>query len=147
MAALSHEVLRTTYYTYATGSEDKIDEIRDEIRNLKIRRHMASSMPNTVTPCVFRKRNRERSGKGVDIQMCVDILGHAYRGNTDTVLIMSGDGDFVPLIEEVKRAGVQVYLSAFSDGLNPELVRRVNSFHLLDGSTWQEAPATENRRD
>jgi uncharacterized LabA/DUF88 family protein len=89
---------------------------------------------------VFKKPAKSRSGKGVDIRLCVDVLGHVYRGNTDAVLLMSGDGDFEPLIEEVMRAGVQVFLSAFSDGLNPRLRHIVDAIYELDGTTWKERP-------
>lgn len=141
--AQQHEVLRATYYTSATGDDARLNQIRDELKELKVGRHRASFTPNTLSPCVFKKHNKSRSSKGVDIQMCVDILGNVYRGNTDSILIMSGDGDFVPLIEEVKRAGVLVYVTAFSDGVNPELARSSDSFRTLDDSTWKQTPESQ----
>ena len=41
---------------------------------------------------LFKKESRSRSGKGVDIQLSVDMLSHVFRGNVDSVLLMSGDG-------------------------------------------------------
>ena len=138
--AKNHEILRLTYYTYVTGDENRVNEVRETLRGQKFNTHMASLMPNSVTPCVFKKNKKSASGKGVDIQMCVDILSHVYRGNTDAIHIMSGDGDFEPLIQEVLRAGVQVFLSAFSDGLNPNLKQIVDRIYILDGTTWKETP-------
>lgn len=139
--AQQHEILRTTYYTYVVGDEGKVSAIRSQIRGLKFLGHMASMLPDSVAPCVFKKDTKSRSGKGVDIQICVDVLSHVHRGNTDAILLLSGDGDYGPLIDEVLRSGVQVFLSAFSDGLNPVLKDRVDTFYELDGTAWQVRPA------
>lgn len=84
---------------------------------------------------MFWKSAQSRSGKGVDIRLCVDVLTHVYRRNTDAILLMSGDGDYEPLVEEVLRSGVQVYLSAFSSGFNPRLRNIVDAYYELDGTT------------
>ncbi len=135
--AQHHEILRATYYTYVVGDEGRVTKVEDAIRQLKFSKHMASLLPNSLTPCVFKKPVKSRSGKGVDIKLCVDVLGHVYRGNTDAILLMSGDGDYEPLIEEVLRNGVQVFLSAYLDGLNPRLRNLVDAFWELDGPTWK----------
>lgn len=135
--AQQHEILRVTYYTYATGDDDRLAAIRKQLRTQTFSKHMASLLPNTVTPCVFKKFARDQNGKGVDIQLSVDVLSHVYRGNVDAILLLSGDGDYGPLIDEVLRGGVQVYLSAFSDGLNPTLRDRVDQLYELDGTTWK----------
>lgn len=135
--ARHHEILRVTYYTYVVGDEARVGTVEEAIRRLTFSKHMASLLPNSVTPCIFKKVVKSRSGKGVDIKLCVDVLSHVYRGNTDAVLLMSGDGDYEPLIEEVLRNGVQVFLSAFSDGLNPRLRNLVDALYELDGTTWK----------
>jgi len=135
-----HEILRVTYYTYVVGNENKVTSVRETLRGLEFHKHMASLLPNSLTPCVFKKNSKSRSGKGVDIKLCVDVLGHVYRRNTDAILLMSGDGDYEPLIEEVLRAGVQVFLSAFSDGLNPRLRHIVDSFNELDNLAFEKKP-------
>ncbi|MEK0338540.1 MAG: NYN domain-containing protein, partial [Nitrosopumilus sp.] len=70
--------------------------------------------------------------KGVDIQMTVDILSNVYKNNIDTVYLVSGDGDYKPVIDEVIRNGKHIYLAAFSDGLNPNLRHSVDKFIDLD---------------
>ncbi|MCP4250099.1 MAG: NYN domain-containing protein [bacterium] len=140
LLAKHHEILRVTYYTYVVGDETHVTSVRQRLRELSFNKHMASLLPNSVTPCVFKKDTKSRTGKGVDIKLCVDVLGHVYRGNTDAILLMSGDGDYEPLIEEVQRAGVQVFLSAFSSGLNSKLRQVVDSLYELDGTTWKERP-------
>ncbi len=143
--AQHHEILRVTYYTYVVGDEARVTSTREAIRALKFNKHRASLLPASVTPCVFKKNAKSRSGKGVDIKLCVDVLSHVYRRNADAILLMSGDGDYEPLIEEVLRNGVQVFLSAFSDGLNPRLRDMVDALYELDGTTWKERPGESKR--
>ena len=45
--------------------------------------------------------------------MTVDILSQIYLDNIDTVYLIAGDGDYLPIISEVIRMGKQVYLAAF----------------------------------
>lgn len=138
--AIQHEVLRATYYTYAVGDPDYVASVRGRLQRQTFVKHMASFLPNNLSPCVFKKENRSRNGKGVDIALTVDMLSQVFRGNVDSVLLLSGDGDYAPLIDEVHRAGVLVYVSAFSDGFNPVLKERAAAFYELDGTTWKSTP-------
>jgi uncharacterized LabA/DUF88 family protein len=56
-----------------------------------------------------------------------------YKDTVDTVYIVTGDGDYVPLMEEVLRHGKQLYVSAFSNGLSPRLHLMADQFYILDG--------------
>lgn len=132
-----HELIRTTYYTYVVGDDDRVSAMRNRLRSLSFSKHMASLLPNTLSPCVFKKNQRSRSGKGVDIQLSVDMMSNVFRGNVDSVLLLSGDGDYAPLLDEVKRAGVLVYVSAFSDGFSSALKDRADALYELDGTTWK----------
>lgn len=85
-----------------------------------------------LSPRVFKKPKKNVSGKGVDIQMTVDILTHTFQNNIDVIYLLSGDGDYIPLINEVMRAGKQVYVAAFSSGLSPKLKTVADEFTLLD---------------
>ena len=64
--------------------------------------------------------------------MTVDILTHVYQNNLDAVYLISGDGDYKPVIETVVRNGKHLYLAAFSSGLNPSLPHLADRFTLLD---------------
>lgn len=50
----------------------------------------------------------------------------------DVICLISGDGDYLPLIQEVTRTGKRIYVAALSSGLNPQLIRSVDSFLNLD---------------
>jgi len=134
-----HHVIRATYYTSAAGDEPKLEEINEEIRNLKYGQYsiystsdLASELGNTLSSVAYKKSKRSVKSKGVDIQMTVDILVNCYRNNLDTVYLVTGDGDFVPVLDEAKRLGKRVYVAAFSKGLNPKLRAVADRFVDLD---------------
>ena len=138
-------VLRATYYTYVVGSEEAVLATSEQIRSMVFNQYSVvgqaapSRLINTLTPRVFSKP-KNRSGKGVDIQMTVDILSNIYQGNVEAVLLVSGDGDYEPVLAECKRMGKQVYVAAFSNGLNPRLRLSADHFTDLDGQFFQPLP-------
>ena len=54
------------------------------------------------------------------------------RGRCDTILIVSGDGDFIPVIDSVKAAGKKVEFAAFSEYANMSLIDETDYFTYLD---------------
>ncbi len=72
--------------------------------------------------------------------MVVDLLSHVHRDNVDSVLILTGDGDIIPVIEEVQRSGKHCYVSAFSSGLHPDLPMLADRFYCLDGTIFSNRP-------
>ncbi|MCI5150500.1 MAG: NYN domain-containing protein [Candidatus Electrothrix sp. MAN1_4] len=48
------------------------------------------------------------------------------------ILLLSGDGDFVPLVREVVHTSKQMYVGAFSLGLSEALRNEVDMFIDLD---------------
>lgn len=102
------EPVRMNYYTMTSGDAAEVQRVRESLWNLGFH------------PWVFQKQKGKRA-KGVDITLTKDMLSHAFLDNFDLAVIFTGDGDYVPVIEEVKRLGKIVVLFAFPDGLNPEL--------------------------
>lgn len=64
--------------------------------------------------------------------MTLDIMTNVYQDKLDTVYMVSGDGDFIPLIKECIRLGKQVHVAALSSGLNPDLPNVADKFISLD---------------
>ena len=64
--------------------------------------------------------------------MTRDILCHGFRNHYDLAIIVTGDGDFLPVIEEVKRMGKQVGVAALSSGLSPRIHMAGDFFIDLD---------------
>jgi uncharacterized LabA/DUF88 family protein len=94
-------VLRINYYTSLVGDDNKMEQIRSKLRSCR-----SSICPCAVTPVLFKRSRGQRSSKGVDIKLTTDLLTHVYQDNVEAVYLLSGDGDYIPLIEEVKRKGL-----------------------------------------
>lgn len=66
-----------------------------------------------------------------DMGMAMEILEHL--DDVDVVVIGSGDGDFIPLVKRLKRAGKRVEVAAFRASTDVALIAAVDSFMALDG--------------
>ncbi len=53
---------------------------------------------------------KKREQKGVDVQLAVDALEHAARGNVTVASVLTGDLDFEPLLECLVRLGIRTKL-------------------------------------
>jgi len=73
-------------------------------------------------------RGKKRRQKGVDVQISVDMMHHAARGNMDHAILFSGDGDFVPLVEALVDMGVTVEVAADHRTAAVELRRAADAF-------------------
>ncbi len=116
---VSPHAIRAYYYTSVTGDEPKLQEVNEALRKL------------AFEPKVFKK-SANRKSKGVDISLTKDFLSHAFLNNYDFVVLIAGDADYLPLIEEVKRLGKIVYLTFLSSGLSQDLRLAADWFGSLD---------------
>jgi uncharacterized LabA/DUF88 family protein len=92
MKVLDHAI-RSYYYTSVKGDDTAAMSVKRALRELGFH------------PEVFKKTREEDKAKGVDIALAKDFLSHAFLDNYDVALLIAGDGDYVPLITEVKRLG------------------------------------------
>ena len=81
------------------------------------------------SPCVYKKVNGK--SKKVDIGLCVDMLTHAALDNFDICVLVTGDRDFVPVIEAVKRLGKRVVVWFFDECIVEELIFEADHFFNL----------------
>lgn len=51
--------------------------------------------------------------KGIDVRVATDMLTHAFRGNFDTAVLVSGDNDFADAVQAVKDVGRNVEVALF----------------------------------
>jgi len=63
--------------------------------------------------------------KKVDIKIAIDIISLAYEDAYDTAVLVSGDGDFVPIVKKVKDLGKNVEVWAFRYSLANSLKREL----------------------
>ena len=82
---------------------------------------------------------RQVRQKGVDALIAVDMLVGAFSGLFDIAVLVAGDADFIPVVEELKRRGVMVAVAASPDSLSEDLRRAADRFiELPQGSKWLE---------
>lgn len=127
-------IKRIGFYTTKTGDNDSILELADEISRVKYNHPSGFGFLN---PHVFKKARRGQKTKSVDINIVTDFLRHTFNNSVDHVLLLSGDGDYLPTIEESMRHGVHVSVGAFSSGLNKNLRSNVDEFFDLDSLFFQ----------
>lgn len=128
MPLMEDAALRAFYYTSVPGAENDRLEVRDALKIIGFQ------------PMVFKRGKRQRQNgnadelddpirsKQVDIQLATDVLSNAFRNNYDAAVLVAGDGDYVPLVEEVKRLGKLVYVFFFRNGLSKDLLNAADGF-------------------
>jgi uncharacterized LabA/DUF88 family protein len=83
-------LVRSYYYTCTKGDDNKISEFASTLKEVGI-----------TDPRVFKKNSNGRS-KRVDITLATEMLLHAYKNNYDIAVLVAGDDDYVPLVQEIK---------------------------------------------
>lgn len=79
-----------------------------------------------------------------DIGIAMDAIELAPK--LDTVVLVSGDGDFVPLVEHLQRAlGCRVEVVAFGKSASSKLIEAADSFTDLDSNPRRYLIARERR--
>src|SRR6266567_7735046 len=126
-------VTRIHYYASVTGDEPRVAEVRDQLSAIEyISYPDATNYGVThraqLVPVVFKKPTRSQKTRNVDIQIVIDVMRCAHSDQFEQIHILSGDGDYLPLVKEVLHLGKQVRLSAFSCGLHPKLRSNVDRF-------------------
>ena len=69
--------------------------------------------------------------KGVDVLLAIDMLINAYENNYDIAVLLSGDADFIPVIEKIQALNKKVELWCFKDSVAWRLVSKVNKKNVM----------------
>ncbi len=73
--------------------------------------------------------------KKVDIKIAIDVISLAYENAYDTAVLVSGDGDFVPVVKKLKELEKNVEIWAFryslANALKEELGQE-NTYYIDD---------------
>lgn len=73
-------------------------------------------------------RGRPRRQKAVDTLIAVDMIVGAFNKLFSVAVLISGDFDFVPVVDEVRRLGVMVTIAAEEESLAEDLRRAADRF-------------------
>ena len=91
---LRNSAVRSYYYTSVVGDSDKVRRIENALWDLGF------------TARVFKKEQKSRA-KAVDIALTTEMLSHAFGNHYDAAVLITGDGDFLPVVEQVKRINLK----------------------------------------
>jgi NYN domain-containing protein len=83
------------------------------------------------TPIIFKKY-RAQAEKRVDIALTTALLVNAQQKNFDIAVLVSGDADYLSVVEEAKRYGGQIFGCFFKQNLNPELEIAFDRFFPIE---------------
>lgn len=96
-------------------------------------------------------KRRPPRQKAVDTLIAVDMLVGAFSRLFQVAVLVAGDADFVPVVNEVRRRGVMVAVAASERSMSPDLRRAADRFVAigpgletrwfppldLNGKTWR----------
>lgn len=105
---------RAYYYTSDTADEPEWTATRLQLRDIGFE------------PRLF-KRRRGRT-KAVDVALAADVLTLGAGQQYEVALLVAGDGDYVPVVESVKRLGLHVVVAFLAADTNPELRIAADAF-------------------
>lgn len=75
-----------------------------------------------------------RTEKGVDVQIAAHMLVHAFDNQYDTAVLVSQDGDFAPVVAEIRRLGKSVENAEFPNRLPSYLSKSCSGVIQLDAA-------------
>ncbi len=105
---------RAYYYTSTVSDEPEWTKTRHALRELGFEGRLYKRV--------------QGQAKTVDIALATEALMLAAERRTDASVIFSGDGDFVPVEEAMKRLGQRVIVGAFAGSASDELVIAADDF-------------------
>ena len=64
--------------------------------------------------------------------MAMDIGDYINDDDCDTIIIVSGDADFIPAVERAHKKGIIVIVASFAISLSSKLAKKADKVILLD---------------
>lgn len=105
-----HSTYKIVYSAWFQGSfpSKKADE-----RHLRNDRTLQHDAMHAGIDLKYLPMSMSHGEKGIDVALAVDALGIGLAGKIDIAVLVTGDGDFVPLARELMKNGVRVMVAYF----------------------------------
>ena len=128
------DLMRVYFYSSVVGDDQKLTATKTAIAKTMFKYdyeedHSGSAQ---IVPVIFKKQAKTHKTRQVDIQITIDMMRFAQNPSISLLYLVSGDGDYLPLIQETMRLGNEVYVASLSSGLSPDLRYSVDEFLDLD---------------
>lgn len=130
----SKDIVRVAYYTTVVGDDKRIDQVKGQISDsvFHFKTLSGAEWSGTLVPYVYKKSKNGTKTKSVDINLTIDALRYAYGDSIDQIVLISGDGDYIPLLREIMARGKMVQAMSLSNGVNKEIKFNVDDLLIID---------------
>ncbi|NPA53020.1 MAG: NYN domain-containing protein [Aquificae bacterium] len=114
-------LLRAYFYTGIPADRNLPPEIYQQFKKQQNFLNELSNIGIKVKTMPLKRTPEGFIEKGIDILLATDMVSLAFRDAYDTAILVSGDSDYVPVVEEIQTLGKRVENVTF---------KRESSFHL-----------------
>ncbi len=127
-------LLRAYFYTGIPSPEilQENEELRQQWKKQQGFLNELQRMGIKVKTMPLKKTPEGFIEKGVDVLLATDMVSLAFRDGYDTAILVSGDSDYVPVVEEIQSLGKRVENASFKRTSSFELRKVCDDFILLD---------------
>jgi uncharacterized LabA/DUF88 family protein len=82
-------------------------------KNLKLDRNRHQDLLHAGIEAKFHPMSQTQGEKGIDVAMAIDIFQIGLEQTMDVAILVTGDGDFVPLVRALMKRGMGVIVAYF----------------------------------
>lgn len=132
-------VVRVIYYDAIHGDEEQVPKDRERYWE------EVERLDDVQLGFGFlREQGRKKppKQKAVDTLLATHMVVHACRNNYEVGVLVSGDADFIPVVQEVQRCGKTVAVVAEPRSASDDLVRSADRFIKIVADDVQHSPNT-----
>lgn len=98
---------------YASWFQGLYTSVKAEEKQLRLDRNHYHDLMHAGIEAKFLPMSTSQGEKGTDVALAVDALQIGLAGKIDVAVLVTGDGDFVPLVHELMKNGVRVLIAYF----------------------------------
>lgn len=148
--------IRLSRLMYYDARPDDDSEVNPDLRDYWL---AVERLPDTSLGFGMLRGENPPRQKGVDTLLAVHMVAGAFTQLFQVALLVTGDADFVPAVNEVRRRGVMVALLAAPGHVSDDLIRSVDRYVQIsplgvgsedfpamkgaDGETWPSQTPVE----
>lgn len=86
---------------------------QSESKHLEMERNRHVDLLNAGVDLKFMPMDHEQKEKGIDVIMALEVLQYALDDKMDIAVLITADGDFIPLVRSLMKQGKRVLLLYF----------------------------------
>ena len=98
---------------YAAWYQGLFTSVNADEKQLRRDRNRHHDLMHAGVETKFYPMSQSLGEKGIDVAMAIDILQVGMEGIMDVAVLVTGDGDFVPLVRALMKKGITVVVAYF----------------------------------